>query len=153
MREWAFIPFMWKWYDLLEMKCTLLFLNTRRKKIWFYWILIYQNSCKGLFTNNSGVNVLLVILFGIPIVRSISHFLVDQKTIWSTKKKLVCQKKIWHTKKKFGQPKKEFGRQKNETLTGQLVYQRDWPKVHGRCLYWQDFANQWPPTHFLLTFV
>ena len=48
----------------------------------------------------SGVHVLLVSLFGIPIVRSISHFLVDHKN------NCVDQKKIWYTKKKFGRPKK-----------------------------------------------
>ena len=59
-----------------------------------------------------------------------SFFLVDQKKIWSTKKtigtpkrNMVDQKNIWYTKKKFSD-------QKNEKWTGQLVYQRDWPKVH-----------------------
>ena len=68
----------------------------------------------------SGVHVLLVSLFGIPIVWSISHFFGRPKKIWLTKKKiLVYQKKIWYTKKKFGQPKQEFGRPKKN-----LVYQK-----------------------------
>ena len=68
----------------------------------------------------SGVHVLLVSLFGIPIVQSISHFfgrpkkaLVDQKKVWYRKKK------IWYTKMKFGRPKKKFGRPKKY-----LVYQK-----------------------------
>ena len=96
----------------------------------------------------SGVHVLLVSLFGRPIVRSISHFfgrpiffLVDQKPIshffgrpiffWLSKKKLVDQK---HKKMAFSWPKKYWltKKMKNLKLTGQLVDQRDWPKVHGR---------------------
>ena len=66
--------------------------------------------------------------FGLPkkILLSPKKNLVYQKEIWSTKKK------IWSTKKIFGIPKKNLVDQKNEKLTGQLVYQRDWPKVHGR---------------------
>ena len=50
--------------------------------------------------NQSSAHVFLVSLFGIPIVRSISHFFGRPKKI------LLNQKKIWYTKKKFGQPKK-----------------------------------------------
>ena len=73
-------------------------------------------------------------------------FLVDQKPIshifggpiffWSTKNHflmfLVDQFFFWSTKFIFGQPKKKLVDQKNVKLTGQLVDQRDWPKVHGR---------------------
>ena len=52
--------------------------------------------------------------------------------IQQPKRNLVYQKKIWSNKKIFGIPKKNLVDQKNEKLTGQLVYQRDWPKVHGR---------------------
>ena len=41
------------------------------------------------------------------------------------KKILVNQKEIWSTKKIFGIPKNNLVDQKNEKLTGQLVYQRD----------------------------
>ena len=104
-----------------------------------------QNGTKAILTSHlyhytlhisrdfSGVYVLLVSLFGIPIVQSISHFfgwlkwnLVYQKEIWSTKKEIWWTQKIYH--------KKNLVDQKNEKLTGQLVYQRDWPKVHG-CRY------------------
>ena len=82
-----------------------------------------------------------------------SFFLVDQFFFWLTKnkfgrpkKKLVDQKHEkmvfgWPKKKLvdqkneklvFGRPKKKLVDQKNVKLTGQLVDQRDWPKVHGR---------------------
>ena len=67
----------------------------------------------------SGVHVLLVSLFGIPIVRSISNFfgrpkkiLVYQKKFWYTKKKFGRLKKIWSTQKIFGMPKKNLVYQK-----------------------------------------
>ena len=82
-----------------------------------------------------------------------SFFLVNQFFFWLTKnkfgrpkKKLVDQKHEkmvfgWPKKKLvdqkneklvFGRPKKKLVDQKNVKLTGQLVDQRDWPKVHGR---------------------
>ena len=100
----------------------------------------------------SGAHVLLVSLFGIPIVRSISHFFgrpnfffVYQIFFCYTKYLfgrpnffLVDQISFWYTKISFSYTKILFGQlnlflvdQKNEKLTGQLVYQRDWPKVHG----------------------
>ena len=59
--------------------------------------------------------------------------LVDQKKFWYSKKKFWytkmkfgrSKKKIWSTKKIFSIPKKNLVDQKNEKLTGQLVYQRD----------------------------
>ena len=86
------------------------------------------------FRNNhiSGVHVLLVSLFwytNCPVNFSFFWYtkkkLVDQKKFGWPKKNLVDQKNIWYTKRKFGRPK-------NEKFTGQLVYKRDWPKVHGR---------------------
>ena len=68
-------------------------------------------------------------------------FLVDQKIwrkiwstkkeIWSTEKKQVgWQKKgLLYVPKKIGIPKNNLVGQKNEKLTGQLVYQWDWPIV------------------------
>ena len=80
----------------------------------------------------SGVHVLLVSLFGIPIVQSISHIFgrpknkfSQPKKIWYTSKNLVYQKEIWSTKKIFSIPKKNLVDQKNVKLTGQLVYQRE----------------------------
>ena len=63
----------------------------------------------------SGVHVLLVSLFGIPIIRSISNF--------------------------FGRLKKNLVEQKNEKLKGQMVYQKDWLKIHGRRL--NHFKTVW----------
>ena len=51
----------------------------------------------------------------------------------------VNQISFWYTKLFFGLPNLSplfFGRPKNEKLAGQLVYQRDWPKVHGRHFRW-----------------
>ena len=59
--------------------------------------------------------------FGIP-----NFFLVDQILF------LVDQISFWYTKYFFGRPNFFVVDQKNEKLTGQLVHQRDWPKVHGR---------------------
>ena len=86
----------------------------------------------------SPVHVVLVSLLVDQLSGLFIIFLVDQKKIgqpqkvWYTKKKLVYQKEIWSTKKKiwstkkiFGIPKKNLVDQKNEKLTGQLVYQRD----------------------------
>ena len=73
----------------------------------------------------SGVHVLLVSLFGIPIVWSISDFLVDQKKFGIPKRNLVDQKNIWYTKKNLVYHKKYLVDQKNEKLTRKLVYQRD----------------------------
>ena len=63
------------------------------------------------FIDFSGVHVLLVGLFGIPIVRSISHLfgrpkknLVNQKNVWYAKKNFAYQKKIWSTKKMWNWP-------------------------------------------------
>ena len=67
-------------------------------------ITVYQ---QGQYALSSGVS-----LFGISIVRSISHFFGQPKTIWLTKYN-------------FGIPKRNLVDQKNEKLTGQLVYQRD----------------------------
>ena len=69
--------------------------------------------------HQSSIHILLVSLFGIPIVRSISHFfgwqlkkLVDQKKFGipnrnhlstvNQKKEFGRPKKIWYTQKKFG---------------------------------------------------
>jgi hypothetical protein len=81
----------------------------------------------------SGIHVLLVSLFGIPIVWSIFHFfgrpkknLVDlkeilvykkeilgyQKKIGQPIKRLVDQKNIWYTKTIFGIPKKIWSTKK-----------------------------------------
>ena len=109
-------------------------LTPKTSSVLKFWIYLPNFSLKNisqtvtdLLVYCSGVHVLLVSLFGIPIVRSISHFFGHPK------KNLVDQKKIFlSTRKKFGW-KKKFGiPKKNEKLTGQLVYQRDWPKVHGR---------------------
>ena len=91
---------------------------------------------------------------------------VNFSFFWSTKFFLVQQIFFWCTKFFFGWPNFFFGitiffwyakfflgwpnfflvYQKNEKLTGQLVYQRDWPKVHGRryCfpLYRQSYISQ-----------
>ena len=80
----------------------------------------------------SGVHVLLVSLFGRPIVRSISHFLVDQFFFWSTKNLFLIflvdqffftnQKPFSHVYGRpifffFGQPKKNWSTKKNEKQT------------------------------------
>ena len=62
----------------------------------------------------SGVHVLLVSLFGIPIVQSISHFFGRPKKIWLTTKNFGIAKKnfgipkrdLVDRKKKFCRPKK-----------------------------------------------
>ena len=77
-------------------------------------------------TKNSGVHVLLVSLFGIPIFRSISNFSGRPKKNWSTKedfgmpknffripkRNLVDQKKIWSSKKKYLEYQKKFSQPK-----------------------------------------
>ena len=92
------------------------------------------------FVIKSGVHVLLVSLFGMPILWSISHFfgipnifLVDQISFWYTKiffgrpkihrdwPKIPWNWTIffWSTKKKW---------EKDRTIG----WSRDWPKPHGR---------------------
>ena len=80
--------------------------STRFKAAWIIFLFLLINCWENLQslltkksdsnTDISGVHVLLVSLFGIPIVRSISHF--------------FCRpKKNWLTKKNFGIAKKNFG--------------------------------------------
>ena len=66
-------------------------------------------------------------------------FLVDQILFWQTKFFLVHETFFWSTKSFFWSTNFFFGipifspfflvDQKNEKLTGQLVYQRDWPII------------------------
>ena len=85
----------------------------------YFWSvsLVYQLSSQFLIFLVDQKN------FGIP-----KKILVYQKEIWSAKKR------IWTTRKIFAIPKKNLVDQTNEKLTRQLVYQRDWPKLHGRRL-------------------
>ena len=110
----------------------------------------------------SGVHVLLVSLFGRPIVRSISHFfgrpiffLVDQKPISHFFGRpiffLVNQKPFshvfgrpiffWSTKFIFGQPKKKLVDPKKWEIDRTIGRPRDWPKVHGRRYRQRKFSE------------
>ena len=105
---------------------SIIYVGMIKWKITLHISIMYENQILNRkLCDKSGVHVLLVSLFGIPIVWSISHFFGWPKKIWSTKKNFGI------AKKKFGIPKKNLVDQKNEKLTGKMVYQRDWPKVHG----------------------
>ena len=106
---------------------------------WFPPFLLYSERDNIICTpnetrasHNSGVHVLLVSLFGIPIVRSISQFfgrpnffLVYQIFFWSTKLFfLVNQISCWYTKLFFWYTKLFFGIPNFSWSTKKM---RNWP--------------------------
>ena len=82
-----------------------------------------MNQFERFFSLTSGVHVLLVSLFGIPIVQSISHFFGRPKKIWLTKKNVgIAKKKNWYTKMKFGRPKKKIWYTKKNLVDLKIQY-------------------------------